>query len=94
MLDQLRQLHPMASDGNKRQGVGHTNTTLYGDPHSALQSLPRPFEDRQYIGSSLALNFPTLPESDSEVPPTYAPTPLNFSTFSPGYAPPSLQFHP
>ena len=31
---------------------------------------------------------------DNEEPPTYAPTPLKFSTSSPGYAPSSLQIHP
>ena len=94
MLDQLRQLLPMASDANKGQGVGPTNSTLYGDPHSAPQSLLGPFEDHQYNGFPSPLDLQSLADSDNEEPPTYAPTPLKLSTSSPGYAPSSRHFHP
>ena len=94
MLDQLRQLPPMAKDGNQRRSVGLTNTTLYGGPHPAPHPPPRPSEDHQYTGFPSPPDLPSLPESDNEEPPTYTPTPLKFSNSSPGYAPSSPQIHP
>ena len=80
ILDQSRQLPLIARDGNHRQIASPTNTTLYGDPHSAPQP---PF-----------LDLPSSPDSDNEDPSTYVPSPMKFSTFSPGYAPSPPQIHP
>ena len=66
MLDQSRQPPPTASSGNQRQSVGPTNTTLYGNPHSAPKSLPRLTEEHQYTRFPSPLDLPSLPESDNE----------------------------
>ena len=94
MLDQSRQPPPTASGGNQRQSVGPTNTTLYGDPHSASQSPPQVSEDHQYTGFPSPLDLPSLPESDDEEPPTYNSTPLKYSASGPGYVPSRPQNHP